>query len=79
MYNIFSLSSRFDRIFVQRYMYARDSNKEEKVARGRGTGSANRIGGGRGKRGSSPSSNFLPLLGKLRAAGKEGKKSRGKR
>lgn len=66
-------------VYMQRYMYARDSNKEEKVARGRETGSANGAGEGRGKGGSSPSSNFLPLLGKLRTAGREGKKSCGRR
>lgn len=51
-------------------MYARDSNKEEKVASGRETGSANGARGGRGKGGSSPSSNFPPLFDKLRTAGR---------
>lgn len=74
------IHSRYHRALthMQRYMYARDVNKE-KVARGRGIGSANGTGGGRGKRGSSPSSNFLPLLGKLRTTGREGKKSCGRR
>lgn len=60
-------------VYMQRHMYARDSNKEEKVARGRETGSANGARGGRGKGGSSPSSNFPPLLGNLRTTGRRGK------